>query len=207
MHFRSTSLFLLGAVWLVLQGPAYATVVSDEFLGFKLTLPPGFAEFPEGKQQLPGTQHAYAKGELGSNDFAILGIESLGGTIGRERLKPSDLPSLGGIDFGLRQAEWRGFEIDVFAGRTDDEHRSMFVLVAQIPLKRQAIQLKLVGPAEREAELVALLSTLLAALEGESNWLSKRQRWSAGIKASLGFCILAIALLSWWRLRRRSEKP
>ena len=40
----------------------------------------------------------------------------------------------------------------------------------QIPLKTEAIQLMLGAPAEREAELKARVDTLLASLDGPSDW-------------------------------------
>jgi len=50
------------------------------------------------------------------------------------------------------------------------------VLVTQVPLRREAVQLFLSGPADQETRGQALLSETLASLEGESNWLSTSER-------------------------------
>jgi hypothetical protein len=200
------SLLVIAAAWLAAPAPARAEVVRDAQLGFTLTLPDGFVDFPRGRGT-PDTVWSFARGDPAGDDFAIVGVERMHGTIGREPLPASALPRVGGVAFEARREKWKSFEIDVIAGRAEQEGVRLFVLVAQVPLKREAVQLKLAGPAAKEAELGALMRTLLARLDGPSNWLTDGERAESAVKAGFWLTFTA-GMLGWtiwsWRRRRKS---
>jgi len=185
---------------------ARAEVIRDAKLGFTLTLPPGFVDFPAGRTQ-PGTVYSYIKGDPGSDDYAIVAIIPMGGTIGREPLTSAGLPHADGVQFSLGRDKWKSFDVDVMVGVARQENVSILVRIAQVPLKREAIQVAVTGPEARRAELTALLQTLLASLDGESNWLTNSERAYRGGKAAVGLVALALAGLLFWRQRKRSRGP
>src|SRR5262245_19745236 len=123
-----------------LGGTARAEVIRDEKLNFTLTLPDGFKDFPEGKEQ-QGLAHSFLQGTPGTEDFTIVGIKPMGGVIGREALEKKDLPHFEGVTFDLRREKWKSFDIDVMTGTARQEGLGVFVTVAQVPLKKEAIQL------------------------------------------------------------------
>jgi hypothetical protein len=197
----------LVALGLLQATAARAEVIHDAKLGLTLTLPEGFRDYPPGRQQ-PNTPYSFIKGEPGTDDFAIVGIEPMGGTIGREPLK--ELPQAEGIKFGLRREKWRSFDIDVMVGVARQGQVGLYVLVAQVPLKPEAIQVKLVAPEAHQADLLALLRTLLAGLDGPSNWLTDAERGRSAGRAVGGLAVL-LALAAWmfarWRKRRKPPAP
>ena len=78
--------------------------------------------------------------------------------------------------------------------------------MTQVPLRREAVQLFLSGPADQEARGQTLLTETLASLEGESNWLTSTERAGRlGTAAGwwIGIAAAAIAVLV-WRKRRRA---
>lgn len=170
---------------------ARAEIIRDEKLNFTLALPDGFADFPAGKE--PGTVYSYLKGTPGTDDFAILTIKPMGGTIGREALQQKDLPKIEGIKFDLRREKWKTFDVDVMVGTARQDGIAVYVAVAQVPLKKEAIQVVVAGPEARRADVLATLRTLLASLDGPSNWLTDAERslrlgkLAGGIAAALAF--------------------
>jgi hypothetical protein len=192
------------AAGLLCAASARAEVIKDEHLGFTLALPPGFVDYPPGKAQ-PGTVYSYIKGTPGTDDFAIVTVQPMGGTIGREPLDPKGLPHVDGIEFSLRRGKWKSFDIDVINSVAHQEGAAVFAQVAQVPLRREAIQLGLVGPLARQAELTALLPTLLAALDGPSNWLTTEERSFRLGKAAAYLIAVVVVLLVIWRGSRRKR--
>jgi hypothetical protein len=190
-----------------LGGTARAELIHDEKLGFTLTVPDGFVDFPAGKEQ-PGTAYAYLKGTPGTDDFAIITIKSMGGTIGREALERKDLPKIDGIKFDLRRDKWKSFDIDVMVGTARQEGIGVYVAVAQVPLKREAVEVVVAGPEARKAEVLALLRSLLASLDGPSNWLTDGER-STRLGEVAGGLVVALACAGtaiWLALRRLSPR-
>jgi hypothetical protein len=185
---------------------ARADVINDAHLGFTLALPPGFGDYPPGKTQ-PGTVYSFIKGTPGTDDFAIVTVQPMGGTIGREPLDPKGLPRADGIELSLRRGRWKSFDIDVIDSVAHQGGTAVFAQVAQVPLEREAIQLAVVGPLERRAELTALLPTLLAALDGPSSWLTTEERSFRLGKAAAYLLAVVVVVLVVWRGSRRKRLP
>jgi hypothetical protein len=103
--------------------------------------------------------------------------------------------------------KWKGFDINGLRTVTSQAGKPVFVLVAQVPLRREAVQLVVGGPADQETRAQTLLVATLATLEGETNWLTSSERagrlgtaagWWIGIGAAV------IAVLAWRTRRARS---
>ena len=151
------------------NGHASENVV-DESRGFTLKLPEGFSPHPVLMDSAPEVIHGFIKGD--PNDEVVdtfVVIESMRGKIGRERLRLQDMPP--GFAGQLSTAKWHDFEIDVIGIPEQVGELSLLTYNAQIPLKKDAIQVKVIGTADREAELRQILDQVLEGLQGESNWL------------------------------------
>jgi hypothetical protein len=152
-----------------MQLHAGETVV-DNANGFTLKLPDGFKSNRILAAMAPGMIHAFVLGDPADEETRILlFIEKMGGVLGRERLKPESMPP--GFQGRLFTTKWQGFVVDAFEVPERSGELRTITYNVQIPLKRAAIQIKLGGPASREAELQRLLDQILEGLQGESNWL------------------------------------
>jgi len=187
-----------------ISATARAEVIRDDKLNFTLTLPEGFKDFPEAKEA-QGLAYSFIQGTPGTQDFTIVGVKPMGGIIGREALQKKDLPHFDGVTFDLRREKWKSFDIDVMVGTARQEDLGVFVTVAQVPLKKEAIQVTVAGPEARKTQVLAMLRTLLASLDGPSNWLSDAERSMRLGKIAGGLLgALAIAGVTiWLSLRKR----
>jgi len=187
-----------------ISATARAEVIRDDKLNFTLTLPEGFKDFPEAKEA-QGLAYSFIQGTPGTQDFTIVGVKPMGGIIGREALQKKDLPHFDGVTFDLRREKWKSFDIDVMVGTARQEDLGVFVTVAQVPLKKEAIQVTVAGPEARKTQVLAMLRTLLASLDGPSNWLTDAERSMRLGKIAGGLLgALAIAGVTiWLSLRKR----
>jgi hypothetical protein len=169
--------------------------VVDDVHGFTLTLPDGFVPNPELVRAAPDIIHGFILGDPTDDELDIvLIIENMRGTIGRERLKPEDMPP--GFQGRLSTTQWQGFEVDAFTVPEQVGEIETITFNVQIPLKRAAIQVKLFGAVDRESELKTLLAAILAGLDGESNWLPTAVPSSpVSSQQSYGTILLAFAIV------------
>ena len=78
--------------------------------------------------------------------------------------------------------------------------------IAQVPLKPEAVQLLLAGPADQVERGDTLLKTTLASLHGESNWLTHAERMER-IGQTIGIWItIAFAVGVFFYMRKRRAK-
>lgn len=185
------------AVMTLLLAPHLAageTIVDDD-CGFTLTLPDGFNPVPEVVDATPEIVHAFVLGDPTSEDLQVfLFIEKFRGTIGRERIKPEELPP--SFKGRLFMTKWQTFEVEAF--EVSEQHGEIEAITykAQIPLKPAAIQVILVGPADRKSEMKMLLAEILSGLDGESNWFqSAVPMTSLTSSENYGFVLLTFAIV------------
>lgn len=189
-----------------------ADTVTDPKLGFTLKLSSEFIPRPDLVGATPDIVHAFQYGDATEDGIAVLLlIEKLGGVIGRERLKKQDLPP--GFKGDLFVATWQGYEIDGFEVPEADNGINAITYNVQIPLKGEAIQIKLFGPADREENLRLLLRQILDSLEGESNWLSSAapstvagRKHYGTVLLCLGMVGIVAGLVILWFVSRRTPK-
>ena len=187
--------------------------VVDKALGFTLRLPDGFVANPDLVGAAPNIVHGFVLGDPTDDEQDIvLFIEDMRGIIGRERLSPKDMPP--GFQGRLFTIQWQGFDVDAFAVPEQFGEIKTITYNVQIPLKRSAIQVRLVGIADRDSELKVLLAETLAGLEGESNWIRSAMP-VPGLASSekygsvlLAFTIVFIVggVVALWLIARRTPK-
>jgi hypothetical protein len=135
---------------------------------FTVAVPSAFAEFPAGMQQ-PNILHSFIKGDPTDQipDIVCL-VENLGGTI----RKNDDLSGFAAArpNVTILKEEWKGHRIDVFRVQEDLQGTQVVTFNAQVPVLPQAVQVKMIGLMDRENELMQDLHTILAGIDGPTNW-------------------------------------
>jgi hypothetical protein len=183
---------LLHAVLLLLQ------VASNAELGYVMNLPDGFVAIPA---EFAGG-HNVVGCWSGEGSF-VLCVQRMHATLGREHLKSSDLPPRS----QLVSVRWSGLDIDAIRTDTAQAGTPITVYTAQVPLRKEAIQVVVAGPSARATETLAIMNSVLGSLKGETNWLSSTERagrlgtivgWVIGIAIGLLVVRLVVA-------RRRAQ--
>jgi hypothetical protein len=148
---------------------ASAHLLKDDHLHFSIDIPDGFREYPEGKRA-PTIEHVYVKGVVGGGEaLTVINIERMDGLIPRNRpLAREQMPP--GFKGELTTRNWRGLKVDTIVAPVDQSGANMIVYTMQIPLRPAAIQLNVGGPASKQTEIDQLVDTLLASLDGDTNW-------------------------------------
>ena len=187
---------LLPALMLLLQ-----TQATNAELGYRFALPSGFTAFPEARSQTDMVDCWSEATPVSAHGAMILCVQRMHGVLPREAMRPQDLPAT----TQLVSFKWKEFDLQGLRSLVSPQGgEQAFVLVAQVPLRREAVQLFLSGPADQEARGQALLSETLASLEGESNWLTSTERAGRlGTAAGwwIGIALAVIAVLVWKRRR------
>ena len=190
-------------------GAAPAAVIEDSELGFTLTLPRGFTEFPEGKEG-PDIVYAWIRGNPAAGEHVVIMIERLGGVIGREDLSKEvakhkkEMERKGLKDVAVFKERWKDAGVTVFRMTIAGDDFEAVSLVAQVPLKREAIQVGVSSEVGREAESRAVLKEVLAGLDGESNWFTGEGGAGGLMKGLLPVGIaVAVVVIIFCAVRRR----
>ena len=179
---------------------AAAEVIDDPQLGLTLELPQGLVAFPEYRDSDPKLKYAFRMEDIKPGETAIgLSIEPLGGVIDPGRLPVERFPKE--IAAKPLVATWQGFQLDGMEGTKTVEGSEFSVIIIQVPLKREAIQLVVFGPADRKSEVQRLLKMTLKGLKGETNWSSSPPTPEAvetvqTLNAIL-LVVLLLALIAW----------
>lgn len=172
---------------------------TNDTLGYRFTVPPGFTPFPEGRAQQDVVD---CWGEDESVPGAtILCVQRLRGVLPREAMRQEDLPP----HAQLVTLKWKTFDIQGIRTLGEQNGRGVFILVAQVPLRQEAVQLLMSGPSEYESRGQTLMGSVLATLEGETNWLSRTdraERLGEVIGWFIGIGIGAVLVLYWFKRRK-----
>ena len=196
---------------------ASAARFTDAAHGFSVDIPDGYSDAP--KTDDARVIHGFVHGALGEDGTSMIQLQSLGGTIGRgplihETVEKAARASVegSGIEisaFEYRTAKWKTFDVNVLVVRLHSGDRKLVSLATQIPLAKQAIQIYLMGPASDEAKLEGDFHSMLASLDGKSNWLSDEER-SEKLGELTGQALvvgLGIAVGIWaFRRRKRAQR-
>lgn len=172
-------------------------------LGYRFALPAGFEAFPEGRAQ-PGIVDCWTESEQASPSGAlVLCVQRLGGTLSRGET----MPGQGSGAMRPLTFKWKGFDIGGLRSDTTQAGDPISVLLAQVPLRREAVQLIVAGPRDQAERAQAILEATLATLEGETNWLTDAER--AERLGNIGGMVLVVLVVvvgfRIWRRRQGSR--
>lgn len=187
-------------------------MISDRALGFTLRLPDGFRIHPAAADLAADVPHIYLQGDP-TDDSAdiVLGIAPMGGTISQRPVAAEDLPN----DFHgtVLRDRWNGFYVDTFEVTQTVNEVALVEFNVQIPLRDGAVQLSLVGPENRRAELRLILAQILTNFVGETDWV--RPAWFGALRSreNYGLILLGVgivgvlaALIILWVVTKKSPR-
>jgi hypothetical protein len=189
---------VLALLALLLPGAgALGAEVRDTERRFRLGIPDGFV--PVSGAAKGDVLHVYRReGMTGAQLGTVVTVERLRGVIGREPLKleqvQRDWPGA-----TLSDLAWKSFTVQVMEREIDLQGRAAVALVTQIPLRPEAIQLTVITDRGAADSARSVLRALLADLDGESTWLTDRERSRSlgeGIGRLLGIG-LGIVVVVW----------
>ena len=190
---------IVSALMLLVQ-----TQATSAELGYRFALPSGFTAFPEGRAQKDMVDCWSEATPVSVHGAMILCVQRMHGVLPREAMRQEDLPAT----TQLVSFKWKAFDLQGLRSLASQQSgEQAFVLVTQVPLRREAVQLFLSGPADQEARGQALLSETLASLEGESNWLTASERAGRLGTAAGWWIAIAVAVTAAlvWRKRRQAR--
>ncbi len=176
--------------------------VRNSELGYTLTLPQGFT-FPEARSQ-KDVVDAWTEATPTSPEGAlVILIARMHGILPREAMRQEDVPA----NTQVVSFKWKSFDVSGFKTQTSQAGKPVFVLVAQVPLRPEAVQLSVAGPADQQTRGQAIMEAMLASLEGETNWLTSSERAGRlGTAAAwwIAIAVAAVLVLAWRKRRARS---
>ncbi|HET7789645.1 MAG TPA: hypothetical protein VFK78_02525 [Gemmatimonadales bacterium] len=177
---------ILALAALLVQGQ----VVNNAELGFKVTVPEGFAVYPEARSQPDVVECWNEAAPAAASGGLMLCVQRLHGVLDRDEPKPEDIPAGG----RLVHFKWKAFDVDGVRTDTAQAGVPLEILVAQVPLKPEAIQLIVTGPRDQSSRLDATMNAALASLDGETNWLTAEER-SGRLGSTSGAAAIAVVLI------------
>lgn len=144
-------------------------MLKDDRLGFSISIPEGFRDFPEAKVRA-SIEYSFIQGSSDRGEpVRFITIENLGQLIRRgERLTAT---SIAGADTAeITRRKWRGLEVDVAMTTSKDGDFTTLMYNMRIPLRPKAIDVVVAGAEADRKELSRLADQLLASMDGETNW-------------------------------------
>jgi len=190
-------------LFLLVVATAGEAQVRNAELGYSLTLPEGFTDFPEARSQKDVVDSWSEAAPVSANGALVFLVVRMHGILPREAMRQEDVPA----NTQVVSFKWKGFDVSGLRTQTSQEGKPVFVLVAQVPLRPEAVQLSVAGPADQETRGQAIMEATLASLEGETNWLTSTERAGRlGTAAGwwIGIAVAVIAVLAWRKRRARS---
>src|SRR6266704_3044059 len=159
-------------LFLLVATNTVAAQVRNAELGYSLALPEGFTEFLEARAQKDVVDAWSEATPASANGALVLLVARMHGVLPREAMRQEDVPA----NTQVVSFKWKGFDVSGLKTLTSQEGKPVFVLLAQVPLRREAVQLSVAGPADQGARGQAIMEAILASLEGETNWLTSSER-------------------------------
>jgi hypothetical protein len=138
--------------------------IDDRKFGFRLTVPDGFKRYRDREQG--DVIYTFATPPPAAKPLLIQ-IMRMRGVIGTERLDPK-VAAKQAANIAIVTEHWKSHDVDVLRMPIKVGGKEWVVFQAQIPLKREAVQLGVGGPIANEAESRKLLRSLLGSLEGDA---------------------------------------
>jgi len=190
-------------LFLLMAATAARSQVRNAELGYALALPDGFTDFPAARSQKDVVDAWTETAPVSANGALVLLVARMHGVLPREALRQEDVPA----NTQVVSFKWKGFDLSGLKTLTTQAGQPVFVLVAQVPLRKEAVQLSVAGPADQAGRGQEIMEATLASLEGETNWLTSTER--AGRLGTIagwwiGIAVAVIAVLAWRKRRAQS---
>src|SRR2546427_2489962 len=127
---------------LLASASAVQSQVRNAELGYSLALPEGFTEFPEARAQKDVVDAWSETAPASANGALVLLVARMHGVLPREAMRQEDVPA----NTQVVSFKWKGFDVGGLKTLTTQAGEPGFVLVAQVPLRKEAGELSPAGP-------------------------------------------------------------
>jgi hypothetical protein len=180
------------------QGGSSSPPVTSTDPAFTLRLPPDLKEFT-GKR--PNVLYIWEQHNADDHKTGVyVVIEKVQGELPQGTVRKEDLT--GKVE-RVYTEPWKSFDINVYLLRSETAGARMITRNAAVPLKGNAIKLQVTGPESSDAQMGAMLKSLLGALDGPTNWLPPADKTLQTVLAAVGFVLAAAAIVAVLLVRRR----
>src|SRR2546421_2581462 len=130
-------------LFLLVAATAAESQVRNAELGYSLTLPEGFTDFPAARSQKDIVDSWSETAPASANGALVLLVARMHGVLPREAMRQEDVPA----NTQVVSFKWKGFDVGGLKTLTTQAGQPVFVLVGQGPLRKEAVQLSVAGPA------------------------------------------------------------
>ena len=180
--------------------------VAYKELGLSLTVPDGFT--PDAERVKKDVVLAFQHAATEEAPFGMyIFVSRMHGVLRREQLDPKSLTAKN-PQVTLFVESWKGFDIEVLRVPEQAGDLDVVTFNAQVPLRPEAVQISVAAEASREEEAKRVLRSVLASLDGQTNWLTTEERVERFISGSIKLAgtvavLVLLAILVWRAVRRR----
>src|SRR3989442_9300352 len=151
-------------LFLLVAATAAESQVRNAELGYSLPLPEGFTDFPAARSQKDIVDSWSETAPASANGALVLLVARMHGVLPREAMRQEDVPA----NTQVVSFKWKGFDVGGLKTLTTQAGQPVFVLVAQVPLRKEAVQLSVAGPADQSGGGHAVLGATPAPPRGEN---------------------------------------
>src|SRR2546428_1046927 len=127
---------------LLASASAVQAQVRNAELGYSLALPEGFTDFPAARSQKDIVDAWSEATPTSANGALVLLVARMHGVLPREAMRQEDVPA----NTQVVSFKWKGFDVGGLKTLTTQAGQPVFVLVAQVPLRKEGVQLSVAGP-------------------------------------------------------------
>jgi hypothetical protein len=214
-NFRASCILLALAVSTPLLANAVRAeeFVSDQY-GFRFRIPDGFHERTD---DTPMTLRMFAEDEEQVDGYLItIHFQHLGQVVDpSQRLDPAELPHNDGLTLSLETRPWRELELQVIRQDATIAPDMQFIgYLVQIPLKDEAVQIRVQGPKSREEEILRVFNESVRGFVNTKTYVVKSEAVRPGkathaimqfIGAIVAPCITVAIIILFLILARHSK--
>lgn len=202
--------------------PLQCREIVDEQFGFRFEVPEGFLESAIEESDRDSLYQLLDRDPTPDNPATVIQVQRLRGTIDPDqRLSVEDVPDIDGMTTSLEETRWNGQPIDVMRQVMEIGEVTFVVYGAQFPLPREAVQLQVGGPVEREAETKMLFERSVASFKStrpiarsrrtsmpqpnDSNRISKLSSGIFRLSVTVIIICCIVGFIGNWIRQRRKE--
>src|SRR2546422_2571744 len=151
---------------LLASASAVQSQVRNAELGYSLALPEGFTEFPEARAQKDVVDAWSETAPASANGALVLLVARMHGVLPREAMRQEDVPA----NTQVVSFKWKGFDVGGLKTLTTQAGQPGFVLVAQGPLRKEAVRPSVAGPADQAGRGQSGVAATPRPLLCATNW-------------------------------------
>jgi len=212
---RALSFLALCLIACVDTNGLFALEVVDEQHGFRFSVPSGFEEQPAADFVFnpPSIVTIKAFAESVDESQIIIVLERLSGMVNpSDRIAPETLSQNDDLKLSLLTRQWQGIELQGMRQYDTSSNSAYIGFIIQFPLRKNAIQLRVIGPAIREADVVDTFNKAIGSFENTKTFVVNIEtanrvtlRKEIRIAIEVVFACAIVGAFIWFALAQRKS--